>query len=78
MRTYSPLERFANAHCAAGEFLPHKCDKKWKRWCGGCNLVFCEEHADPTFHACSPPSNRIFPELAPKKRKNAEAKEEAG
>lgn len=86
MRTNIPAEVLAETHCAAGAFLPHKCKKKWEKWCGGCNLVFCGDHADPTFHACPPDDKPVFPgQVRPKRttskprsKSEVEEKEEAG
>ena len=74
MRTFDPSELLTGSHCAAGAFLPHKCSKKWEQWCKACNLVFCVGHADPTFHACKPRDEPIFPGLVRRRRTNSKSK----
>lgn len=37
---------FGPGKCAAG------CEHVWEKYCKGCNLVFCANHASPVFHKC--------------------------
>lgn len=46
MRTHDNPLILGPGNCAAG------CQLVWEKWCRGCNLVFCANHADPVFHKC--------------------------
>lgn len=47
-----PLGVFPSAKCALKAFKSETCETEWKKWCSGCNLVFCEVHAKPEAHNC--------------------------
>lgn len=77
MRTKQDAFIFPPSVCALGAFTPEKCLVLYEKWCRGCNLVFCNEHADPFKHNCRekpgiiplfPPINtKTEPEKFPKK-----------
>lgn len=46
MRHSEPAAVFPAAKCAA------QCGAPWSKWCRGCNLVWCQAHAEPTAHNC--------------------------
>jgi len=46
---------FPQALCCAG------CRKPWEKWCRGCNLVYCGDHADRKSHNCKPDEKRSYP-----------------
>lgn len=46
MRTVDEPTILPEATCAACKAAP------WTRWCRGCNLVFCDAHAERKRHAC--------------------------
>lgn len=46
MRRHDEPAIYPPARCVAG------CGLLWEKWCRGCNLVYCANHADPAFHKC--------------------------
>jgi hypothetical protein len=40
------LGLFPPAKCCSG------CGTPWEKWCRGCNLVYCVQHAEPKVHVC--------------------------
>ena len=46
MRKHDEPAIYPPALCVAGCGLP------WEKWCRGCCLVYCANHAAPAFHKC--------------------------
>lgn len=56
--TTGVLGIFGPGKCAAG------CEHVWEKYCKGCNLVYCANHASPVFHKCR---SLVAPEPEPVK-----------
>lgn len=59
MRTAPDVSIFPPALCAACR------QKPWTKWCRGCNVVYCDDHAERANHACKPDEVRVYPAPEP-------------